>query len=296
MAPFDGPVDFERVARRIEAHPIEGDPQEMRARFAELVTGSRAPAPLPVADIGGVPTARIDPPGGAQPPSDAALVYFHGGGYVFGSPATHARLLRALATATGRSVYAPRYRRAPEYPWPAMLDDALALCTALREGGNVHLVVAGDSAGGHLALNTALALAERGTPAAGVLAFSPNTDRSGRSRTREANTPTDPMNSDADDRALAERTFGDNFDPRDPQVSPLLADLSALPPVHLEVGGREVLLDDSRLFHQRLLEAGGRATLHEDPDAFHMWQIWVPWLPAARASVERAGQWVRDLR
>ncbi|WP_412063497.1 alpha/beta hydrolase fold domain-containing protein [Rubrivirga sp. IMCC45206] len=284
--PFDGPVTFADVATRIEAHPVEGAPKAMRDAFARLMRGDDAGEPVPhaVAETwGGVDTLRLGAGEG-----DAVAVWFHGGGYVFGAPETHARPAAAFAQALGVPVVLPRYRLAPEHAWPAQRDDALAAVRALQDAGR-RVALAGDSAGGHLALVTALALADEGCPVGALALFSPNTDRTGQSGTRKLNTPRDPMNADADDRRLAEMTFGDRPDD-DPEVSPLLADLGRLPRTHVEVGGREVLLGDALRLAELACAAGAGLSLHLTADAFHMWQLWTPWLPAADASLRRAAE------
>ena len=154
-------------------------------------------------------------------------------------------------------------------------------------------ILAGDSAGGHLALVTALEMARAGRPAAALLLFSPNTDRTGLSETRTSMEDGDPMVDDAGDRALARQCFGTR-DAADPQVSPLLDDLSLLPPTWIEVGTPEVLLDDSRLLHDRARKAGADVHLTVTPGLLHMGQIWAPhWAPGAE-SLDRAARFVRD--
>lgn len=201
-----GPSTREAIVERIRAHPLDDGPAEKRADFARLVLAGDGPA-------GAI---RCEPqPGAKGDRSDAAratIVHFRGGGYVFGSPVTHRRLGEGLASASGLPVLLADTPLAPEHPWPAPLDAALAQCK--RVDGP--LILSGDSAGGHLALVTALTLARRGHPAIGLILFSPNTDRSGLSDTREAN--------DAGDRALAALAFGDR-PVDDPQVSPVLDDL-----------------------------------------------------------------------
>ncbi len=218
------------------------------------------------------------------------IVYFHGGGYAFGSPLTHARVGRGLADRTGWSVVLPDYPLAPEHRWPAQLDAALTTVTDIV--GSV--VLAGDSAGGHLALVTALELARRGSTVAGLILFSPNTDRSGLSTTRERNDPLNPMVDDAGDRQLAQQCFGDHS-VHHRQVSPVLDDLATLPPLYLEVGADEVLLGDSLVLAQRARKAGCAVTLHVEQDGIHMGQLWEPWWPTAAASLERAATFVQTL-
>ena len=273
----DGPLTRDALVPRIRAHPLGHAPAEQRVRFADLVWASpEADDPL-----------ICNPDGEAAEPT---IVHFHGGGYVFGSPATHDRLGRGLAAASECPVHLPPYPLAPEHPWPAQLDAAIAVCAAVKGP----LILSGDSAGGHLALVTALALARAGAKPAGLILMSPNTDRSGLSTTRARNDPLDPMVEDAGDRALAALAFGDR-DPRDPQLSPVLDDLALLPPTHMEVGRDEVLLDDSLILFQRAEAAGVSIRCHVDPDGLHMGQLWTPWWPVANASLERVGEFVRHI-
>lgn len=296
--PFDGPVSRADVVARIGAHPVEGPPAAMRAAFARLALGAM---PRGAPDIGAIAAAMgvKVAPGPGEPPghdvtpvggaSGAPVIWLHGGGYVFGSPESHLRPAAALARGAGRRVVVPRYPLAPEATWPAQLDHALAVAVAL--GGPV--VLAGDSAGGHLALVAALALARSGAPARALLLFSPNTDRTGLSRTRAAMSTDDPMNDDASDAALARACFGDM--PADhPHVSPLLDDLSLLPPAHVEVGDPEVLLDDARLLAGRGAGQGARISLRVEPGLLHMGQLWAPWWAPGAASLGRAAAFLRE--
>ncbi|MGR3540892.1 MAG: alpha/beta fold hydrolase, partial [Hasllibacter sp.] len=191
------PRSRQDVLDRIEAHPLGDTPAEMRAAFP--------------ARIGPQPPAGDHPLGlvvGTGPP----VVFLHGGGYVFGGPESHVAAAARLA-AGGLRVILPRYPLAPEHPWPAQLDAARAALDAVP--GPV--AVAGISAGGHLALNLALASPGRVTALALI---SPNTDRSGRSATRVPNEGADAMNDDAGDRRLGEMALG-HLPDGDPAKSPL---------------------------------------------------------------------------
>ena len=273
---FPGPVTYDDIVSRIESHPLGDDVTTQRRRFARLVLGDRVEQP----ERGGVTFAG----------EGGTIVYFHGGGYAFGSPRTHERIGRGLAERTGLNVLLPAYPLAPESPWPAQLDSAMA--TLRTTTGPI--VLAGDSAGGHLALVTALALGRAGTTAAGLVLFSPNTDRSGLSETRSINDPFDPMVDDVGDRELAQQCFGDRS-VDDPQVSPVLDDLTLLPPVHIEVGSGEVLLGDSLVLADRARTAGRSVSVHVDPVGLHMGQLWAPWWPSASASLDRAATFIRSV-
>ncbi|PRY94528.1 acetyl esterase/lipase [Hasllibacter halocynthiae] len=265
------PTSREDVLALIEAHPMGDTPRTMREAFPHR-TGPQ-------------PKGEAHPFGLAFG-SGPKVLFFHGGGYVFGSPESHGHAAARLAAA-GLRVVLPRYPLAPERPWPAQLDAARAALDAVE--GSV--AVAGISAGGHLALN--LALAARGRVAALAL-MSPNTDRTGLSRTREANANADAMNDDASDRALGEMALGGLRDD-DPEKSPLLADLRVLPPTFLSVGLDEVLLDDTLLLSRRLGLAGVETRLETVPGAFHMAHLWPQALPPAGAALDRMGAWLRGM-
>ncbi len=297
--PFRGPVSPNMVADRIKAGDLGDCPDLMRRAFARLLLGAAADARPPVGSAmrpGGIDGIRIPPrldnahavAAGRTP----ILVWFHGGGYVFGCPETHWRVGAAMAALTAMTVFLPRYRLAPEHPWPAQLDDALTVVRALQGDGR-RVVLAGDSAGGHLALTTALALARERRPVAALLLCSPNTDRSGLNTTRDAHSARDVMNDDAQDTALARLAFGD-MPADDPQVSPLLDELSLLPPTCIEVGDNEVLRDDALLLARRGQAAGASIDCHVERDVFHMWQLWTPWLEPANTSLARLAAFARS--
>ena len=254
------------VEAQIRAHPVEGTIAEKRARFAAMA----GPGPVGTADvIGGV---EVVCHGQGTP-----ILWLHGGGFVFGSPETHARLADALSRQAQARVILPRYRLTPEADWPAPLDDALAVLDAI----DGPVTIAGDSAGGQLALLTALA--RRGRASALAL-VSPNTDRSGRSLTREVNSPRDLTN-DAEADARLNAVAQGGLPPQHPHRSPLLADLRGLPPVYLTASRAEVLADDARLLAEALVRAGVPLTTRWEDDLFHLWPLWPEALPEARQTL-----------
>ena len=279
--PFQGPIGRDAIVARIKSHPLGDDATSQRKAFEELVLGSQTAKALRDTAAESI---RMHGRG------NGTIVYLHGGGYAFGSPRTHERIARGLAERTGLSTLLPAYPLAPEHPWPAQLDAVLQAVQSMRKT----IVLAGDSAGAHLALVTALELARLGMPVAGLVLFSPNTDRSGLSTTRTTNDPLDPMVDDAADRDLAKRAFQD-LPAEHPHASPVLDDLTLLPPTYLEVGVEEVLLGDSVLLAERARSAGINVTLHVEPDGLHMGQLWAPWWPVAAASLDRAAAFVRSV-
>lgn len=271
--PQTRPRSHADVLALIDQHPVAGTPAEMRRAFAALA----GPQPrLARRAVGGVPVAIV-PASGAD---GIPVIWFHGGGYVFGAPQTHAVMAKHLAAACGREVILPAYRLAPEARWPAMLDDALAVIDAL----DGPLILGGDSAGGHLAVMAALARPGR---IAALALVSPNTDRSGLSRTRVANSASDAMNDDADDRALAALAFGQA---EHTDGSPVLADLSALPPTWITASTAEVLLGDARLMAEALDRAAVPVDLDLVEGMMHMWTLWPDALAEGAATLDRIGR------
>ena len=270
------PSTLDAVRARIGAIPVTGTPEERRAAFARLA----GPQPRPESiRLGGIEALAV----GDGP----TLVWFHGGGLVFGSPETHAMMAVALA-ATGIRVVMPRYRLAPEARWPAMLNDAAEAAVAARRAAGP-IVLGGVSAGGHLAIT--LARRQPGL-AEGLALLSPNTDRTGAGPTRTA-IAGDAMCDDAVDRALADIALGPE-DRHDPDVSPVFADLGALPPTHVEVGGAEILLGDSLAFAQKAAIDGARVALQLTPGLFHMAALWPDASDEARGQLGRLGAFTRN--
>jgi acetyl esterase/lipase len=219
------------------------------------------------------------------------MLYIHGGGFVACSARSHRPITSALAK-RGFRVFSTNYRLAPEHPFPAASDDVLAVWHALRSETEAPLVVAGDSAGGTLALSLVIALRDRGErlPAAAAL-FSPATDLTAGSPSYRENVGRDAMFS----TAILERfraAYLRDADPRDPRISPLLADLAGLPPILLHVGERELLRDDSVRFAAAAKAAGVRCELKVWPVVPHVWQFAEPFMPEARRSLDAAAQFL----
>ena len=228
------------------------------------------------------------------PPRDAAgtILYLHGGAFVMGSPRTHRAMAARLAAAAGMAAVLPDYRLAPEHPFPAAVEDALAAYSALLRAGHSpnRLLLAGDSAGGGLALSVLAEAARLGLPRpAGLVAFSPFADlsRSGLSWT---------LNAASDALLPAERgaevpaLWLQGAAPRHPHASPLFADWSETPPPVLLFASRtEVLCDDALRMAARLRAAGGRAEARIMGDLPHVWPWLSPWLPEANQTLAEAG-------
>jgi acetyl esterase/lipase len=223
------------------------------------------------------------------------ILYFHGGGYYFCSPQSHRSLVFELATRTGARTFSLDYRLAPEHRFPAALDDALASYRRLCADGTPteSIVLAGDSAGGGLALATLVALRDAGDPlpACGLL-FSPWTDLAATGGTLITNDGVDPMFC-GEAIARAAKIYAGDESPTHPYMSPVYADLRGLPPLFIQVGSTEVLLDDARRVAENAREARVAVDLEIWPTMPHVWQLLTPFVPEARRAIERAADFAR---
>jgi acetyl esterase/lipase len=239
--------------------------------------------------LGGVPGEWVIAPGA---PTRATLLYLHGGGYFACSPRTHRAATSAFALA-GLRTYAPDYRLAPEHPFPAALEDALAVYRALIGRHDARgLVVAGDSAGGGLAVALLLRLREEGLPSPAAAAlFSPFVDLAATGDSARRNGARCAMFTGEVFPRAAHWYVGER-DPRMPLASPLYADLHGLPPLLIHVGEDETLLDDSRRLAERARAAGVDVAIKEWPRVPHVWQLFHRFVPEGRASLNEAGEFL----
>ncbi len=222
---------------------------------------------------------------------DRAILFFHGGGFQMGSIESHRALAAAIADAAGCCALSVNYRLAPEHRFPAPLEDALAAFEWLTASGldARDIALAGDSAGGGLAVSLMLALRARGRalPAAAAL-MSPWTDMEARGQSFETRAAADPFHQRAMIQALARTYLGRTGDPRDPLASPIHGDLAGLPPLLIQVGDRETVLDDARVLGERAKAAGVAVRLEVWPAMFHVFQLY-PELAEARAAIAAIG-------
>jgi acetyl esterase/lipase len=283
----------------LEALPVSESPlpiEEARAASEGWAIATAEPEGVtyePV-DAGGV-AAEWTIPSGADP--DRVLLYLHGGGYSVGSIASHRKLVGHLATAAGVKGLSVDYRLAPENPFPAGLDDAVtAFAWLLHEGYSAgHIGVGGDSAGGGLALATALALRERGLPApAGLVLLSPWTDLASTGDSLTSNIGKDLLlRQIAADSPGVGAYAGDN-DVKNPLISPLYADFTGFAPFIVHVGGDELLLDDSTRLAERAAAAGCDATIEVWPEMQHVFQIAAGNVPESDSAVSKLGAWLSN--
>jgi acetyl esterase/lipase len=237
---------------------------------------------------------------GADP--DRRLLYIHGGGWTAGGLDSHRPLSARISVATGCSVLAVDYRLAPEHPFPAGLEDCVATVQWLRANGPNgaasarSLFVAGDSAGGNLTFATLLACKERGIalPNAAI-PISAATDFGATGASFQTRAERDPLLAGGPDaiRLIGQIYLQGKADPLSPLASPLYGDLRGLPPLLIQVGDAEVLLDDSTRIAERAKQAGVDVTLEVWPEMPHVFQAFAPFLPEATQAIEHIGAFVR---
>jgi epsilon-lactone hydrolase len=227
--------------------------------------------------------------------SGRTILYFFGGGYMVGTPATRRKTAGHLALAAGARVLVPNYRLAPEHPFPAAVEDAVrAYQWLLDHGGEPSKIfLSGDSAGGGLAVATAIAVRDRHLPmCGGIVAISPWADLtcSGESMISRAEVDIEITRARLLEMAS---TYLHGADPTQPLASPVLTDLTGLPPLLCLVGGDEVLLDDSVRLVRNAGVAGIDATLSITAGMQHVFPIWAGSFPEADAAIGLIGNWVR---
>lgn len=270
-------------------------PIEQRRRDWEaLLTGSDDAVPGDEVLANGVPCRWIVP-GGGKP--DAVILYFHGGGYQLGSVRSHAGLIGRIARASGCRALGVDYRLAPEHLFPSALHDGLTAYRWLLDQGVApgRIAVVGDSAGGNLALAALISLRDAGLPLPAAAALlSPWTDLAATGESYVTRAQSDPIHQRAMILAIARAYLGRGGDADDPLASPLRADLSGLPPMLIQVGDRETVLDDSRLLAKTARKAGVEVSLRVWNGMIHVFQLFAQELPEAREAIAAIGRFLAD--
>jgi len=243
--------------------------------------------------VNGIPAEWISAP---ESQEDRVILYLHGGGYLFGSARTHRVMLAHMARAAKARVLALDYRLAPEIPFPAPVEDSVsAYRWLLAQGISAQkMVIGGDSAGGGLAVAAMVALRSVGEPlpAAGVC-ISAWTDMESTGDSHMTNAESDPSVSKERLLKIA-KVYLAGKEPTAPLASPIHADLTGLPPLLLQVGSIEVLLDDSTLLKSRAKAAGVSVEMEVWEDMPHVWHHYAPILPEARKAIGRIGEFVLE--
>jgi epsilon-lactone hydrolase len=260
---------------------------ELAARFVPMPPKAFAVTSV---DTGGVKAEVVSWEG-----SERDILYLHGGGYVLGSPLLFRDLTWRLAKSARARVWCIDYRLAPEHPYPAALEDAVTVYRWLLAGGAAarRIVIMGDSAGGGLALATLLKLRDEGIalPAAAA-ALSPWTDLALTGASQRKNLDGDPI-FQSEEFAIFAGCYLAGADPRTPYASPLFGDLAGLPPILIQVGSDEVLLDDSVRIAEKLRRAGTQAELEVWPRMPHSWHLYARIVPEGRYAIRRIAAFVR---
>ncbi|WP_121063197.1 alpha/beta hydrolase [Chachezhania antarctica] len=228
---------------------------------------------------------------------EGTILYVHGGAYIMGSPRTHAYLAARIAQATGATVCVPRYRLAPEHPFPAAPDDIMAAYRALLEAGHDprRVIIGGDSAGGGLALVLLTQILAKGLPVpAGYFGFSPFTDLTFSGASFRENAKAEVLLPATRAEDLAE-FYLQGQDPADLRASPLFADMAGAPPVWLSVSDTEILRDDTFRLAEKLAEQGREVHLHKAGNLPHAWPIFQGRLPEADVAIRDLAVWVRSI-
>jgi epsilon-lactone hydrolase len=267
-------------------------PDAVRRDWDDLFRARAASMPLHRVDVGGVPAEWISVHAGAP---DRAILYLHGGGFRLGSIESHRDLLQRLSRAADARILAIDYRLCPEHRFPASLEDALAAYRWMLEQGMPpsRIAFAGDSAGAGLAIATMLAAKAQGLALPGAaLLMSAWTDMEATGRSYETLAAQDPIHQRPMILALARGYLG-KHDPRDPLASPIHGDLRGLPPMLLQCGGRETLVDDSVVFAEKARAAGVHVETQIFDGMIHVFQMFAAELPEAARAIATAGDFLR---
>ncbi|MFW9872919.1 MAG: alpha/beta hydrolase [Candidatus Thorarchaeota archaeon] len=243
--------------------------------------------------VSGIPSVWIKTPNAVE---EHVILYLHGGGYVEGSINSHKGLGVRISRASKSRVLMIEYRLAPEYPYPAAIEDSVTAYKWLIDVEGINpknIIISGDSAGGGLTATTLLKIRDTGIslPAAAVL-LSPWTDLDMTGDSIRSKRRTDPFVDASGLFFMANLYVGDE-DPRNPYISPLYADLKGLPPLLIQVGTAEVLLDDSIRFAEKAKNAGVDVILDAWEDMTHVFQAFALWAPEGEKAIEKIGEYIQ---
>jgi epsilon-lactone hydrolase len=289
--------EISALREKLLSRPRSDDYRQRRRDFDARGLAYGLPADVTVEKVAanGVPAEFLSTPGAAR---DAAILYLHGGGYVIGSLDSHRHLAAEAGRAAGCLALNLDYRLAPEHPFPAAVEDALAGYRFLMAGGFQpgNIVIAGDSAGGGLVVAAMLAIRDAGlAQPAGGWCLSPWVDMEASGGTMTSRAASDPMVQKPGILDMA-KMYLNGADPRAPLAAPIYGDLQGLAPLLIQVGAAETLLDDAL----RLAGVAGVADVRVDlqvwPEMVHVWPLFFPELEAGRAAIREAGAWMRGRR
>jgi monoterpene epsilon-lactone hydrolase len=289
---------FVRFVTRQLFRNIDGDADipELRARWEKIAARSRMAPGVRVkyVDIAGIECEWLVPSGCKEAP---VLLYLHGGAYVSGSAKTHRSMVSYLVKRAGMRALVPNYRLAPEHPFPAGLEDCVAVYRELVASGvsPADIAIGGDSAGGGMTMAVLLRLRDAGDvlPRAAVL-LSPWLDLRGTGESTKTRARQDPMFK-VEDMPNAARHYAPPEEQANPLVSPVYADVHGLPPILIQVGDHEILLSDSTRIAEKISAAGGQVTLQVWPHMWHVFQYFIGRMPEAKKSLVDVANYLRRL-
>ena len=287
---------YQDWSERMGANPEMTLP-ELRALFGEWESATLEPENVSYmsGQVGGVDGVWAYPADGDK---NKVLLYTHGGGFVVGSSSTHRKVAGHVAKALGVTAFVLDYRLAPEHPFPAQVDDAVAVFDGLLASGIAakNIATIGDSAGGNLAVATALRLRELGSEMPGcVIAFSPWVDMEMTGGTLESKAATDvlvqrPILEGMRGMFLGETTATDH-----PIASPLMSDFQDYPPLYINAGSDETLLDDALRLHDKASSAGVNSTISVAEGMQHVFPFLAGRAPEADEEIARIAEWYKGL-
>ncbi len=282
-----------KVIERIKLAPQDPNAPIERRRAGMERISERVPADVICEKVSadGVAAEWIAAPGAN---ADRVILYLHGGGYVIGSINTHRAMVSRIARASNARALAIDYRLAPEHPFPAAVEDATAAYRWLLAQGYKpgKIVIAGDSAGGGLAIVLLLAIRDAGLPMpAGAVPISPWTDLEGTGESVRTRAARDVMVTIENLTGSAKQYYG-SHDPKDPLVSPVHGNFRGLPPMLIQVGDAEILLDDATRVATRAKAAGVEVELEVWDDMPHVWHVFAKLLPEGQQAIDKIGKFV----
>jgi len=286
-------LEMEAVLADIAAHEWPTDIYEARELYDELGPPVATDISVEPITIGIIPAHMLTPPAFD---THRALLFLHGGGYVYGSFASHGGMTGEIARSSNCKTLQPQYRRAPEDPFPAAIEDACAAYEWMLAQGyrHEHIAFVGDSAGGGLVMATLLTLKNQNRPMPGAaVCISPWVDLEMSGQSYIDRQSIDPMI----DRELADMLaalYLNGEDAKNPRVSPIHGDLRGMPPLLIQVGEREVLFSEAFSLYERARASGVDVTFEEWPLMIHVWHLYFPILTAGRDAIARIGAFVRE--
>jgi epsilon-lactone hydrolase len=285
------------IATMLRASPFNpaGDLREQRPLFEEMMAAAPVPGDVVTTHgrLGGVPVSYVGIPGTT---TGGVIMYFHGGFFAIGSAADSVGLASDLARHARMQVVTVDYRLAPEHPYPAAADDAMTAYRALLDSGQdvARVAIAGESAGANLAVATLTAIGRAGLPQpTSAFLMSPWVDLAGTGQSITAKADVDPIIT-ADAVHIRARDYLNGADASDPSVSPVYGSLAGLPPLLIQAGSHEILLDDAIRLAARAAYDDVAVTLDVVPGVPHVFQSFASVLDEGAAALTRAGAFLQD--